>query len=57
MARLHRHWRTALLAPLVLALAACADKAPLDTLNPKGPEARTIDELRILLCDRRVANG
>lgn len=45
MARLHRHWRTALLAPLVLALAACADKAPLDTLNPKGPEARTIDEL------------
>lgn len=41
----HRRWRAALLAPLVLALTACADKAPLDTLQPKGPEARTIDNL------------
>ena len=30
---------------LLLALAACADDAPLDTLEPKGPEARTIDNL------------
>ncbi len=38
-------WRPALLVPLGLVLAACADKAPLDTLEPKGPEARTIDHL------------
>lgn len=42
--RTHR-WRTALLVPLGLLLASCADKAPLDTLDPKGPEARTIDKL------------
>jgi cytochrome c oxidase subunit 2 len=29
----------------VLALSACAKDAPLDTLQPKGPEARTIDNL------------
>jgi cytochrome c oxidase subunit 2 len=40
-----RRWRAALLAPLVLALTACAENAPLDTLQPKGPEARTIDRL------------
>ena len=40
-----RRWRAALVAPLALALAACADEAPLDTLDPKGPEARTIDKL------------
>jgi cytochrome c oxidase subunit 2 len=43
--RTHRRWRFALLAPLVLALSACADKAPLDTLEPQGPEARAIDRL------------
>ncbi len=43
--RTHRRWRLALLAPLALALAACAENAPLDTLEPKGPEARTIDKL------------
>jgi cytochrome c oxidase subunit 2 len=34
--------------PLVLALSGCnvgGKKFPLDTLNPKGPEARTIDHL------------
>lgn len=40
-----RRRRLALLAPLFLTLAACADKAPLDTLEPKGPEARAIDNL------------
>lgn len=43
--RTHRRWRIALLVPLVLVLTACADKAPLDTLSPKGSEARTIDNL------------
>ena len=43
--RTHRRWRYALLAPLVLALSACADKAPLDTLEPQGPESRAIDRL------------
>jgi len=43
--RTYRRWRLAPLAPLVLALAACADKAPLDTLEPQGPEAQTIDKL------------
>ena len=37
--------RLALLAPLALLLAACASNAPLDTLEPKGPEARAIDNL------------
>lgn len=32
-------------APLVLLLAACAEDAPLDTLEPRGPQARTIDDL------------
>ena len=40
-----RRWRAALVLPLLLALTACADNAPLDTLEPKGPEARTIDHL------------
>ena len=44
-ARSSRRFKAAMLAPLVLTLAACADKAPLDTLNPKGPEARAIDQL------------
>ena len=35
----------ALTLPIVLALGACAKDAPLDTLEPKGPEARTIDTL------------
>lgn len=43
--RYYRRWRVGLLVPLGLLLAACADKAPLDTLEPKGPEARTIDKL------------
>lgn len=37
--------RIALVAPLVLVLGACAENAPLDTLEPKGPEARSIDNL------------
>jgi cytochrome c oxidase subunit 2 len=43
--RSYGRWRLALLAPLLLIISACADKAPLDTLEPKGPEARTIDKL------------
>jgi cytochrome c oxidase subunit 2 len=43
--RTYRRWRAALLVPLALALAACAEDAPLDTLQPKGSEARTIDKL------------
>ena len=40
-----RRWRAALLVPLALVLGACADDAPLDTLNPQGPQARTIQDL------------
>ena len=40
-----RRSRVALVVPLVLALTACAEKAPLDTLDPKGPQARMIDNL------------
>jgi cytochrome c oxidase subunit 2 len=45
-----RRWtrRAALALPLVLALSGCTvggKKFPLDTLDPKGPEARTIDHL------------
>jgi len=40
-----RRWRAAVVVPLVLVLTACADKAPLDTLDPQGPEARSIDKL------------
>jgi cytochrome c oxidase subunit 2 len=43
--RARRRWRAALVVPLALALAACAEDAPLDTLEPQGPEARKIDEL------------
>jgi cytochrome c oxidase subunit 2 len=35
----------ALAAGLALALSACASDAPQDTLDPAGPEARTIDNL------------
>jgi cytochrome c oxidase subunit II len=35
----------ALLLPLVLLLGACASDAPQDTLQPKGPIARSIDSL------------
>ena len=44
-ARMFRRSRIAFVLPLLLALGACADKAPLDTLEPKGPEARAIDRL------------
>ncbi|HEY1118233.1 MAG TPA: cytochrome c oxidase subunit II, partial [Acidimicrobiales bacterium] len=40
-----RRLRFALVVPLALLLGACADKAPLDTLEPKGPRARSIDHL------------
>lgn len=40
-----RRSRIALLVSLPLLLSACADKAPLDTLEPKGPRARSIDQL------------
>jgi cytochrome c oxidase subunit II len=43
--RTHRRWRPALLVPLALALTACAEDAPLDSLTPKGPEAQTIHNL------------
>ncbi|MEQ1785520.1 MAG: cytochrome c oxidase subunit II [Acidimicrobiales bacterium] len=43
--RTNRRWIAALLFLLALALSACADKAPLDTLQPQGPESRTIDAL------------
>jgi cytochrome c oxidase subunit 2 len=44
--RTHRRWRwPLLLAPIVLIVSACAEKAPLDTLEPQGPEARAIDRL------------
>ncbi|MGE3621322.1 MAG: cytochrome c oxidase subunit II [Acidimicrobiia bacterium] len=35
----------ALALPLVLLVAGCASDAPLDTLDPKGPAARKIDQL------------
>jgi cytochrome c oxidase subunit 2 len=37
--------RVLFLLGLVLVLGACASDAPLDTLEPAGPEARTIDQL------------
>ena len=37
--------RAAMLAPLALFLASCAEDAPLDTLDPAGPRARAIDNL------------
>jgi cytochrome c oxidase subunit II len=40
-----RRWRTVLLLPLALGLAACAEDAPLDTLEPEGPQAQMIDNL------------
>ncbi len=40
-----RRYRVALVAPLVLALAGCSKRYPLDTLDPKGPKAREIDHL------------
>jgi cytochrome c oxidase subunit 2 len=43
--RTPRRWRAALVVPLLLALGACASDAPLDTLDPKGPEAQTIQDL------------
>ena len=44
-ARMSRRVRAAVVVPLVLILGACADKAPLDTLEPKGPQSRSIDNL------------
>ena len=44
-ARPDRRWRPALLVPLALLLAACAEEAPLDTLEPEGPQAQLIDDL------------
>jgi cytochrome c oxidase subunit 2 len=41
----YRGWRFVVIVPLLLAMSACAKKAPLDTLNPKGSQARTIDHL------------
>ena len=40
-----RRARAALLAPLALLVASCAQDAPLDTLDPAGPQAEAIDEL------------
>jgi len=44
-ARMSRRVRAAVVVPLLLAVGACAENAPLDTLEPKGPEARSIDNL------------
>jgi len=55
--RTHRRWRAALLVPLVLALTACADDAPLDTLTPKGPEAQTIHNLVVPVFAMSVQAG
>ena len=43
--RIPRRWLAALLIPLALLLGSCAENAPLDTLEPKGPESRTIQDL------------
>jgi len=40
-----RRLRYALAVPVLLALTACAEDAPLDTLEPKGQYARAIDNL------------
>ena len=40
-----RRWRAALVVPIFLFLSACADHAPLTTLDPQGPRARSIDRL------------
>ena len=40
-----RRARLALVLPLTLLLSACASYAPQDTLRPKGPFARSIDNL------------
>ena len=42
-----------LLGALVLFLTGCAEDAPLDTLEPEGPAARTIDNLLNPVFDRR----
>jgi hypothetical protein len=44
--RTPRRWRAALVVPLLLAIGACASDAPLDTLDPKGPEAQTVSWTR-----------
>ncbi|QGG96726.1 cytochrome c oxidase subunit II [Actinomarinicola tropica] len=43
--RSRRSWLLAGLAGLVLVLSGCAEDAPLDTLEPEGPAARTIQDL------------
>src|SRR3546814_3136584 len=45
-ARMSRRVRASLLAPLVLFLASCAKDAPLDSLDPAGPRAKSIDDLQ-----------
>lgn len=44
-ARMSRRFRAAVLVPLVLFLGACAEDAPLDSLEPAGPKAESIDRL------------
>lgn len=43
--RNRRSWLLAGLVGLVLLLSGCAEDAPLDTLDPEGPAARTIQDL------------
>jgi len=42
-----RRWRAALLLPLALGLAACAEDAPLDTMDPQGPDSQMIHNLAV----------
>ncbi len=43
--RPRRAWRAALIVPFLLAMSACAKKAPLTTLEPKGHNAHSIANL------------
>jgi cytochrome c oxidase subunit II len=42
-----RRWAPLALAGLGVALAGCASDAPLDTFQPKGPEAQKIQDLQV----------
>ena len=54
--RRRRSWRAAIALPLLLALGACAENAPLDTLEPKGPEAADDRQPRATRCSSSPAS-